>query len=93
MTKRKVILDRDNFIKCMAPGAIPCGDFSDEVAKQIRGFSLGAFAIALEGFEKNINKKLFLTMWRCKGDNINCLVTKTELDGMRSKLDTIDTRA
>jgi hypothetical protein len=93
MTKRKVVLDRSDFIKCMGQGAVPCSDFSDDVAKQIREFSLGAFAVALRGFEKNINKKLFLTMWRCKGDNVNCLVAKPELDGMRSKLDTIDTRA
>ena len=89
MTKRKAILDREDFIKCMAPGAIPCSGFSEEVAKEIRGFSLGAFAVALRGFESNINKKLFLTMWRCKGDNVNCLVTKAELDGMRSKVDSI----
>ena len=58
------------------------------MAKEIKPLSVGAFVVALEGYETNVVKKMFLTMWRCRGEGgtVNCLVTKIEQDGIKSKV-------
>ena len=90
MTKRKLVLSRADFETCLNSSAIPCGSFSDKVATEMRAFSLGAFVVALEGYETNIAKKMYLVTWRCKGDNVDCLVTKAEQAGFHSKLKAIE---
>jgi len=52
----------------------------------MRELSTGAFAVALEGYETDVRSKLFLTMWKCRHDNVNCLVARAELDGFQNKL-------
>ncbi len=86
MTKRKFVVSFDDFSKCIGEGAIKIEIFSDSFGKKIRDLSTGAFAVALEGYETNIHSKLFLTMWKCRGDNVNCLVARNELDGFHNKL-------
>lgn len=87
MTKRKLVVDHDDFLRCLGgPNMIKCESFSQQLATDIRSLSGGAFAVVLRGHEQNIAKKMFLTMWRCRGDNVNCLVKQFEQDGMRTKL-------
>ena len=86
MTKRKFIASFDDFTKCIGEGAIKIEIFSESLQKKMRELTSGAFAIALEGYETNITSKLFLTMWKCRGDNVNCLVARAELDGFHNKL-------
>jgi len=88
MTKRKIIVNLADFTNCLGTGFINNEVFSENVGKQIKGYSPGAFAVALEGYETNVGKKMFLTMWRCRGEsgNVNCLVCQVEQDGMQSKL-------
>jgi len=89
MTKRKFIVSYDDFVTCLDSGAISCAAFSAPLAAQIRDTSLGAFVVALKGYETNIAKKMYLVMWRCRGDNVNCLVNKSEMGGFESKLKAI----
>jgi hypothetical protein len=46
----------------------------------------GSFVVALKGYERDVFQKLFLVMWRCRGDAVDCLVAKVEMEGMKSKL-------
>ena len=89
MTKRKLIVNENDFEQCLAPGSIPVCNFSEETAKDIRALSVGSFVVALNGFENNVRKKMFVTLWRCRGDVINCLVNKHDMQGLKSKLKAI----
>lgn len=89
MSKRKFIISADDFSKCIGEGAISIEIFSEGLREEMRELSEGAFAVALQGYENNPSKKFFFTMWKCRGDNVNCLVARAELDGFRSKLDAI----
>jgi hypothetical protein len=86
MTKRKIIATVKDFELCIAPGAIPIESFSDKFAGQVRDLIPGSFVVLLEGFEDDVAKKMALVMWKCRGDALNCLVAKIEMDGMNSKL-------
>jgi hypothetical protein len=86
MTKRKIIATVKDFELCIAPGAIRIETFSDEFAGKVRDLIPGSFVVLLEGFEDDVAKKMALVMWKCRGDALNCLVAKIEMDGMNSKL-------
>jgi hypothetical protein len=86
MTKRKIIATYGDFSKCVDAGTIRLETFTDEFADAVRKFEPGSFVVALEGYEHDVFQKLFLVMWRCRGDAVNCLVTKVEMDGVKSKL-------
>jgi 16S rRNA C967 or C1407 C5-methylase (RsmB/RsmF family) len=87
MTKRKFIIEYDDFSKCIGEGAISIEIFTKGFCEESRKMPEGAFAVALKGYETNQSKKFFLTMWKCRGDHVNCLVARAELAGFRSKLD------
>ena len=84
----KIILGLADFKACLSTEYINPSNFSPAVAKQYSELSSGAFVVALKGFETNVAKKMFLTMWRCRDEKgtVMCLVAKVELEGMRSKL-------
>jgi hypothetical protein len=86
MTKRKIIASSEDFKHCLDAKNIKMSVFSEEFAEQVRAFSVGSFVVQLKGHEDDYIKKLVLSMWRCRGDNINCLVTQADIDGMKSKL-------
>eukprot|EP00978_Attheya_sp_CCMP212_P011427 scaffold28204_cov42-Attheya_sp.AAC.2 len=87
MTKQKIVADPMDFVKCIAPGGIRLeATFTKEFTEKVRALAVGSFVVALNGYEMDIFKKMFLVMWRCRGDAINCLVAKVEMEGMRSKL-------
>ena len=89
MTKRKFIVSHKDFLTALNRGAIKCDKFSEPLSTQIRELTFGAFVIALKGYENNIAKKMYLVMWRCKGDNVNCLVARPEMAGFESKMKAI----
>ena len=86
MTKRKLIADFGDFTNCLGSGAIKIDTFSEDFASQILELDLGAFVVILKGYENEISKKMMLTMWRCRGETVNVLVPKKEVDGFRGKL-------
>jgi len=92
MSKRKYVIPFDDFVKCTGDGAISIDIFSTTFADEVRQLSEGAFAVALEGFQHKPAKKLFITMWKCRGDHVNCLVGASELAGFRSKLEAIQSQ-
>jgi len=86
MTKRKLVVNFSDFANCLNSGAIYMKTFSDTLMPQLRELSVGSFVVVLEGYENEIDKKMFLVMWRCRGDAVNCLVSQIEIDGVKSKL-------
>lgn len=89
MTERKFVIPYDDFVKCMGEGAIGIESFSNSLGDELRKLSEGAFVVALDEYEHIPSKKFFLTMWKCRGDNVNCLVANNELAGFRSKLESV----
>jgi 16S rRNA C967 or C1407 C5-methylase (RsmB/RsmF family) len=89
MSKRKFAIGPKDFYNCLKRGsnaAIPCESFSEPICKKLRETSLGAFVFVLEGYEFDISKKMYMVMWRCRGDAVNCLVCEAEMNGFKSKL-------
>jgi hypothetical protein len=87
MTKRKIIATTyGDFSKCVDAGTICLETFMDEFADAVRKFEPGSFDVGLKCYDHDIFQKLFLVMWRCRGDDVNCLVTKVEMDRVKSKL-------
>ena len=86
MTKRKIVANLEDFKLCLDPKNILLEVFSEEFAQQAKALSVGSFVVQLKGHEDDYIMKLVLSMWRCRGENVNCLVTQAEIDGMKSKL-------
>ena len=86
MTKRRFTISPKDFQNCLNGGAIGCTTFSEPLGSQMKALSLGAFVVGLEGYEKDVAKKMYLVMWKCRGDNVNCLVGKSEMAHFENKL-------
>jgi hypothetical protein len=86
MTKRIFTISRDDFDKCLNPDPTAIKIFSETFQEGVRPVSVGSFVIVLEGYQDENGKKMMMTMWRCRGDNINGLVAKIELESMKTKL-------
>lgn len=92
MTKRKVIVGKDDFLACMTGEGkvIPLPTFSEEFVNAMSPLSPGPFVVMLKGFENDLSQKLILVMWRCRSDAVNCLVSKVEISGMQTKVASLD---
>jgi hypothetical protein len=63
--------------------------FSDSFQKEVQPLSEGSFVVLLEGFEDELDQKLVATMWKCRGDSVDSLVAKVEIEALLAKLDAI----
>jgi hypothetical protein len=87
MTKRKIVADIGDFAKCVdTESNLRLELFSYDFAEQVRKLDPGSFVVALKGYENDVFRKLFIVMWRCRKEAIDCLVGKVELEGMKSKI-------
>ena len=88
MAKRKIVAETEDFTRCLDGNGKPIelSEFSEEFSDAARSSAVGSLVVLLKGYENDLSRKMILTMWRCRGDKINCLVSKVEIDGMRSKL-------
>jgi len=90
MTKRKVAIEEADFLACMAGDGktILLATFSDAFNAIVQPLSSGPFVATLKGYESNnmYARKLALVMWRCRNEAVNCLVNKTEVESMKSKV-------
>jgi hypothetical protein len=85
MTKRLLVVNGDDFYKCIAPGFIEFNIFSQTFQDEINKLEPGSFVIALEGHDHDVGKKMFLVMWR-RQTVLECFVAKVEMDGIKSRL-------
>lgn len=86
MTKRKVVIGRDDFMRCLEGGVVPFAELSEEFVTAIKPFDAGAFVAVLKGYEDQYDQKMMLTLWRCRGEKLDGLVAKVELQVIKSKL-------
>jgi hypothetical protein len=76
--------------------------FSDDLAEQVRSASPGSIVFVLGSTHRNQQETNGITsalldttrvpacavvMWKCRGESIDCLVAKVEIDGILSMLD------
>jgi tRNA (cytosine34-C5)-methyltransferase len=92
MTKRKFLVGLDDFRTCLGGNGktIHLSQFSESFREQTTSLSPGSFVVVLNGFEEQLDQKLVLCMWKCRGDSVDGLVAKVEVDGILSKLDSIE---
>ena len=90
MSKRKFVISKDDFVLCLGGGNIPLVNFSESFQAMVRPLSTGSFVVLLDGFQENYGEKMLLTLWRCRGDNIDCLVAKIEIETIKSKLEALE---
>lgn len=86
MTKRILVANMDDFYACINTGFIPFDKFSEPFQKGLEELAPGSFIVQLEGYEKDISKKMFLVMWRRTNTMVNCFVSKIEMDAILSKM-------
>ena len=85
MTKRLVTADMDDFYACIKDGFLKLDTFSETFKKNVEELEPGSFVVTLKGYEKDVAKKMYLSMWR-RLNCINCFVAKVEMEGLISKM-------
>ena len=92
MTKRKYVVCRDDFRACLQGDGktIHLSKFTDEFRNQVKEESTGSFVVILKGYEDKMDQKLLVCMWKCRGESIDSLVAKVEVDGLLGKLDAME---
>ena len=92
MTKRKYVACHDDFRACLQGDGktIHLSKFTDTFRNQVKDEKPGSIVVILEGYENKMDQKLLVCMWKCRGESIDSLVAKVEVDGLLSKLDAMD---
>ena len=85
MTKRLIIADMDDFYACIKEGFLKLDIFSEPFKKSVEELEPGSFVVALKGYEKDVAKKMYLSMWR-RPNCVNCFVAKVEMEALTSKM-------
>jgi hypothetical protein len=79
--KWKIFATYDDFGgKCIELGTICLEVISDEFAESVQKLEPGSSVVVLEGYKSDVFQKLFLVMWRCRGNAMDCLVAKVEME-------------
>lgn len=86
MTKRLISADMDDFYKCVKEGFLELNTFSEPFQKRVEELEPGSFVVTLKGYEKDVAKKMYLSMWRRPNTCINCFVAKVEMEALISKM-------
>jgi len=88
---RRMVVSLEDFKASMQIDPFLIANLKDDTLKErIRALTPGCFVMVLEGYEKEYAKKMIMVMWRCRGDRLNCLVNKVEIEGMQSKIRCIE---
>lgn len=92
MTKRKIVVGPSDFKKCLGGNGktIHLSEFSDDFSEQVKTLTVGSFVAVLNAFEDSMTDKLAATMWKCRGDSVDGLVAKIEIDEMLSRIEVLE---
>ena len=92
MTKRRFVVSLEDFKTCLGGDnkTIHLSKFSDAFREKIKDLPSGSFVAVMEGYEERPSDKLVATMWKCRGESIDSLVAKIEIEEMLSKLAVIE---
>ena len=90
MDKRKLIVNLDDFRICLTEERfVQIETMSADMQKQVRSLSVGSFIAVLDGYEEQLDQKMVITLWRCRTDRVDSLVTKVERKAIKTKLDAL----
>lgn len=90
MTKRKFVVCFEDFDKCFtAARHVEIKEFTQALQNQLKGLEQGSVVLILEGFEDQHNHKMVCTMWRCRSDRLDKMISKVEVDAIKTKLESI----
>jgi 16S rRNA C967 or C1407 C5-methylase (RsmB/RsmF family) len=94
MSKRKYVVGIQDFRTCLLGEGktIHLSKFSDALRDKLKDLSTGSFVVILEGYEDQLEQKLMICMWKCRGESVDGLVAKVEVDGLLSKLDAMENK-
>lgn len=85
MTKRILTADMDDFYTCMKDGFVSFEKFGESFRKQLEAMESGSCIVLLKGYEDDMSKKMFLSMWR-RPRAVTCFVAKMEREAILSKM-------
>lgn len=85
MTKRKFVVDRADFEVCLSAEVVSLTELSMKLRELLLPLSAGSMLMVLEGYEDG-DDKMMLAKWRCRGEKMDNLVPKVELQAMKDKL-------
>jgi 16S rRNA C967 or C1407 C5-methylase (RsmB/RsmF family) len=92
MTKRKYVVSKQDFRTCLLGEGktIHLSRFSHKFRNEVKEESVGSIVVLLDGYEDQLDQKLVVCMWKCRGESIDSLVAKVEIDALLSKLDAME---
>ena len=93
MTKRKIVASVQDFKTCLSGSGktIHLSQFSQSFREQASDYASGSFVVVVEGYEDAPSSdKLAATMWKCRGESVDLLVSKIEIEEMLSKVEVIE---
>lgn len=95
MTKRVHDVGLADFKMCLTctNQAMPLEDFSPEFRDEMKDVEPGSFVAVLKGYEDQMHQKLVATMWKCRGDKVDGLVGKGDIEVLKNKLAAMEAKA
>lgn len=90
MKKRKFLVGMDDFCKCLTDERhVHIDTLSEPLQTKLRDLSIGSFVLVLDGYEKQFDEKMVATLWRCRTDRLDTLVSKVEAKAIMAKLNAL----
>jgi 16S rRNA C967 or C1407 C5-methylase (RsmB/RsmF family) len=89
--KRKFEVERQDFDVFLQGGGVrDLTAFSQDLQDKLRPLSPGSFVVLLKGYGEKHVEKMMLASWRCRTDKVDGLVSKIELETIRTKLSALE---
>ena len=90
MTKRKFVVSLEDFQNCLTDDRfVQITAFSEGLQTELKEMTVGSIVFVLDGHEDSLDQKLVACMWRCRTDRLDRLVSKVEVEAIRTKLNAL----
>lgn len=89
MTKRKILVSFDDFMLCLDNNERFVDIESFSVREEIRALDVGSFVLVLDGYDDHFEQTMVFTLWRCRQERVDKLVSKVDIAAMKTKLTTV----
>ena len=92
MIDAKFVVCLEDFKASLSGGGktVHLSKFSKEFEAKVKTLESGSFVILLEGYENRLDLKLVVTLWKCRGDSVDALVAKAEMEALLKKVDALE---
>ena len=86
MTKRKVMMKRDDFDRCLIREAVPISELSAELQDVIKPMSVGSIVAVLQDERLPSDADMLaIVIWRCRAETLKLLVTANDMDEIKRR--------